>query len=72
MIHMQPPERREVMIEVRELIDTEVDVVDVRELIDAELDTVSGGTTKMSFLSNTARTSITTVGNALETMARKQ
>jgi hypothetical protein len=31
------------MIEVRELIDTEVDAVDVRELIDAELDTVGGG-----------------------------
>jgi hypothetical protein len=31
------------MIEVRELIDTEIDAVDVRELIDTELDTVSGG-----------------------------
>jgi hypothetical protein len=31
------------MIEVRELVDTEIDAVDVRELIDAELDTVCGG-----------------------------
>jgi hypothetical protein len=43
MIHMQPPERREVMLEVREMIDTEVNAVDVRELIDTEIDTVSGG-----------------------------
>jgi hypothetical protein len=43
MIQMQPSERREVMIEVREMIDTEVDAGDVRELIDTELDTVSGG-----------------------------
>jgi hypothetical protein len=38
------PLRREVMNEVRELIDAELlDAVDVRELIDVELDAMCGG-----------------------------
>jgi hypothetical protein len=39
---LQPLMRREVMNEVRELIDTEI-MSEVHELIDAELDAVCGG-----------------------------